>query len=246
MLEDSSAVPPQVQQSVVQKTVDESTGKTTSIKKSWPPLENGASAQAPNLLARNYLLVLDHSGSMGSSERSSNCDTNGRSKIDVAKAAITEFAKAIPNDANIGLEWFAPSEVVVPLSLNTPEQNQGFVQKLMTAESDSGTPIAEAMELAYNTLTAQAVLQLGYGEYYIVIVTDGAADSGSDPGRWVEFITKNTPIVIYTIGFCIGSQHSLNQPGITTYKNASNVGQLAAALQDVLAEAPDFTPLTFE
>ena len=73
-----------------------------------------------------------------------------------------------------------------------------------------------------------------------MIVTDGEASSGEDPTRIVQWILDYSPIQIHTIGFCIGTNHSLNIPGRTVYKAADNPQQLEKGLQDVLAESEQF------
>jgi hypothetical protein len=67
------------------------------------------------------------------------------------------------------------------------------------------------------------------------MVTDGEADVGQDPKKVVD-ATRSTPVIVQTVGFCIGTKHSLNRPGITVYQEASDTASLAAALDKVLAE----------
>ena len=87
---------------------------------------------------------------------------------------------------------------------------------------------------------SQARKQLGYGEYTIVVVTDGIANDTRLLANRVRRILDVSPINIYTIGFCIGTDHSLNQAGRTTYKAANNPQELRQGLQEVLAEAEHF------
>ena len=103
-----------------------------------------------------------------------------------------------------------------------------------------------AITLAYDKLMAQGASQLGYGEYHLVVVTDGHADSGQDPTPIVNKLLAESPVVLQTIGFCIGSKHALNQEGRTMYKEANNVEDLRQGLADVLAEAPQFTVTEFK
>jgi len=78
-----------------------------------------------------------------------------------------------------------------------------------------------------------------------VVVTDGEASQGEDPRAEVNSIIATTPIVLHTIGFCIDSRHSLNQPGRILYRQANDLEELRRGLQNVLAEAPSFTVLQF-
>ncbi|MBI2039386.1 MAG: VWA domain-containing protein [Candidatus Niyogibacteria bacterium] len=204
----------------------------------WPPAptENDKIVLADDLLAENYWLVFDDSGSM--SERA--CGGGG-DKIDVAKSAAMEFFNSIPARANVGLYQLNVG-AVVPLGINNRDVLKNAVRYV---RASGGTPLRSAMEDAYGELTRQGQRQLGYGTYNIVMVTDGEANSGQDPERIVGAITQQSPIVIHTIGFCIGSDHSLNQPGVTYYAEANNPEQLAQGLAGVLAEAPKFDVSAF-
>lgn len=89
-------------------------------------------------------------------------------------------------------------------------------------------------------LEKQAAAQLGYGEYNLVVVTDGDASDGSDLEKIVDLVAGQTPINLYTVGFCIDDRHVLNQEGRTEYRSALNTEELGTALQAVLAESEEF------
>ena len=184
----------------------------------------------PVLTRRNFLIVLDGSGSMADSQCSGNL-----SKIVAAKQAIGAFARKIKPDDNLGLCAFDSRGVTerAPLSLN----RSAFDNALQAVRSDSNTPLGRAVKLGYSLLQKQAQRQLGYGEYYLVVVTDGEADKGDDPRDIVNQIVSQSPVVISTIGFCIGQGHSLNRPGLTVYHDATNLEQLNQGLESVLAES---------
>ena len=199
----------------------------------WPPpVPEGTRVElAANLLAKNYYVLLDGSGSMIEHHCSGD-----RSKTEVAKEAIRKFGQMVPADANLGLFAFDQSGITerVPLGIDNREQ---FYVALEKVGADSGTPLSTAIARARDALIAQAERQLGYGEYHLVIVTDGEANSGYDPTDVVNEIVAKTPIVIHTIGFCIGERHSLNQPGKIFYTDAQSPEDLRRALQNVLAES---------
>jgi hypothetical protein len=182
------------------------------------------------LTRRNFLIVLDGSGSMADSHCSGNL-----SKIVAAKQAIAAFATKIKPEDNLGLCAFDSRGVTerAPLSLN----RAAFNQALQEVRSDSNTPLGTAVTLGYSRLQKQAQRQLGYGEYYLIVVTDGEADKGNDPRKIVNKIVSESPVVISTIGFCIGEGHSLNRPGLTLYHDATNLEQLNQGLESVLAES---------
>ena len=114
-----------------------------------------------------------------------------------------------------------------------------------TATPGGLTPLRSALTQARGKIEAQARRQLGYGEYHLVVVTDGEALPNEDPRAIVNSIIAATPIVLHTIGFCIDAKHSLNQPGRILYRQANDLDELKKGLQNVLAEAPSFTVQQF-
>ncbi|HOP65078.1 MAG TPA: hypothetical protein PK906_16995, partial [Spirochaetota bacterium] len=86
---------------------------------------------------------------------------------------------------------------------------------------------------------------MGYGEYSLIILTDGQATDGNKMKYAVDRILEDTPIAIHTIGLKIGAGHALNQPGKIYYKAAENLKELSKGLESVLAETEDFTVTDF-
>ena len=208
----------------------------------WPPPAPAGETVviADDLFADNYYVVLDGSGSM----TGSNC-SGGKSKTIVAKEALVEFADVVPPSANLGLAVFDQrgSEVEERVALGVANRDL-FRQKVKESKTDSGTPLHNAVVRGYKALIAQARRQLGYGAYNLVIVTDGEPDGGQDPTSAVKNIVENSPVVVTTIGFCIGKDHALNQPGKTVYKEANNPAQVREGLAAVLAESAQFSSIT--
>jgi len=206
----------------------------------WPPAPNGNTVLAPNLLADNYYVVLDGSGSMLERQCSGN-----QSKIETAKTALKEFAASVPADANLGLLIFTNGQIqeLVPLGSGNRQQ---LAEQVQSASAAGGTPLDDAISAGYAQLEQQAMRQLGYGRYVLVVVTDGQANPGHDPTEKVRWMLNNTPVELHTIGFCIGTDHSLNMPGRTVYKAADNPAALRQGLADVLAEAEAFDVSTFQ
>src|SRR5688572_29481640 len=206
----------------------------------WPPVKDDAVAVAPDLFAKNYYIVLDASGSMNEKGCSGE-----NSKIRAAKEALATFVDALPPDANLGLVVFDGRGINEWLPIGTSNRPE-FRRLLDTVRANASTPLRGAITLAYNKLLAQGARQLGYGEYHLVVVTDGHADQGQDPTAIVNKMLGESPVVLQTIGFCIGAKHALNQAGRTMYKEANNVDDLRQGLADVLAEAPQFTVTEFK
>lgn len=215
-------------------------GAARTLTPPWPPASSQATTVSADLFAGNYYIVLDASGSMAHSGCSGN-----QTKLEVAKAALASFAASLPANANLGLQVFDRRGVNewLPFGSNNREQ---FVALLRKVDADGGTPLLNAVTQAYAKLLAQGRKQLGYGEYHLVIVTDGEADNGQDPTSAVNTLLKESPIVLHTIGFCIDSKHALNQAGRTIYKAADNPEALRQGLSDVLAEAPQFAVTKFK
>jgi len=188
-----------------------------------------------NRLARNVYVVFDGSGSMGDTGCS-----GGQRKIIAAKQALHEFVKTLPPDTNIGLaafDTFGTSE-----RAHISKVNYDLLSRIIDdVHTGGGTPLRKAMDIGYKALTEQARTQLGYGEYHLLVVTDGMADSGSEPTNLISKILSESPVMIHTIGFCIGKNHSLNQPGKTNYFTAENANDILKGMRAALAEAQDFT-----
>lgn len=206
----------------------------------WPPAREQGGSVAADLFAKNYYVVFDGSGSMNEKGCS-----GGSTKIQAAKVALATFSQSLPAGANLGLLIFDGRGVNEYLPLGTGNRDQ-FTKLVNGVRANAGTPLGSSVKLAYSKLLEQGAKQLGYGEYHLVIVTDGAADSGNDPTPVVNSMLAESPIVVQTIGFCIGPNHSLNQAGRTIYRAADSPEALNQGLADVLAEAPQFTVTQFK
>ena len=243
---DSPPPAPQPQKKAQKKKPEaprpEKAAKKTGEKKyvPWPPDKDGKGVEiAKNLLSKNYYVVLDCSGSM----EDKGC-SGGLSKLEAAKNALSKFAGLVPANSNLGLMVFYAGKIYEMVPLGT-ENRDKFTSAVVSTKPGGGTPLFAAMRAGYMNIEKQARKQLGYGEYTLVIVTDGEASSGQDPTRIVHWILDNSPVQIHTIGFCIGNKHSLNIPGRVVYKPADNPEKLEQGLHDVLAEAEQFDVADF-
>ncbi len=213
-------------------------GKPTEY--SWPAIAQANNVQiSASLLAQNYYLVIDGSGSMDEMGCSGD-----RKKIDVAKEAVNQFVDSIPKDANVGLLVFDDKGIGERVELSA--DHDAVKQHVQNIVANGGTPLLEAMTRAYRAITQQGQKQLGYGEYHMVVVTDGEANTGQDPSKIVDTVLRKSPITLHTIGFCIGDGHSLNVPGLTDYRAANNPDELLAGLQSVLAESAEYPADKFD
>lgn len=198
-------------------------------------------ALAANPLAKNYYLVFDASGSM--SDRA--CSGND-AKLQAAKNALAAFAKSIPADANVGLLVFGSNGMSQRLPLAETSRDQ-LASTVAGVHASGGTPLKSAIQRASQALAEQGRRQLGYGEYHLVVITDGEyTPESEDPRQVVDEILTRSPIVIHTLGFCLGNEHSLNQAGRIFYKAANSQQELEQGLDAVLAESPTFDVTQFK
>jgi len=213
-----------------------------ALSDTWPPLDDATVpiAGVARLEASNYYLVLDGSGSMLDRRCS-----GGLRKIEAAVVALQRFIDSVPADANVGLAVFDGTGLSPRVSLGADNRDQ-LREALAEVRASGGTPLRSAIDLGYAQLLAQGRRQFGYGEYHLVVVTDGQPDPRSEnPEAVVERILAETPVVLHTVGFCIGTDHVLNQPGRSYYVAADTPDELTRGLDSVLAEAPQFDVARF-
>jgi len=198
------------------------------IRPLWPPdLGNDQVPLEKEVNRKNYYIIFDGSGSMGGW------------KITVAKQALERFIRMIPRQANIGLLAFDAHGVSERAPLGTGRDD--IIRQVNAVAAGGWTPLGQSVETAYDRLCAQGKRQLGYGEYILVVVTDGRATDGNRLPEVIEKILSESPVLIHTIGFQVGTGHTLNQPGRTSYRTAQDFKELSEGLGEVLAESEDFT-----
>ncbi len=183
--------------------------------------------------ARNFYFVMDGSGSMDDG-------CSGERKVDAAKRAVRQFMAKVPEDVNLGLYIFDDNgeREVVPLG---PKNRSQFLKEVDELSANGGTPLAQAITVATDKLVTQYKKQLGYGEYRLVVVTDGQA---SDiPNACVYAAKYNIPI--YAIGFCIEGDHPLRAYSLS-YREANNATDLQKSLEETLAESESFDATDFK
>lgn len=224
----------------------QSSGESIVAKADWNDLKQteihipeGASGEAE--LTRNFYFILDGSGSMGE-EPGRHCggDQQFSDKMAGARWAIKTFLEKVPDSVNIGLMVFDDhgSREVLPLGRDNRES---FVQAVESMRTGGGTPLATAIESATDKLVSQYQTQLGYGEFRLVVVTDGIADHISR----AAYYAARHGMPIYTIGLCVKPNHPLRTFSVS-YRAADNFSDLAKGLEDTLAELPNYDQTTFQ
>lgn len=192
-------------------------------------------------LARNFYFIFDGSGSMGEEpDRGCRGDQSFSNKLEGAQWAVSEFLSKVPADIHLGLYVFDDEgqREVVPLGQgNRP----AFLQAIRNVKDGGGTPLAKAISFGTGRLVQRYKRQLGYGEYRLVVVTDGRADNIPEAA---DFAARHG-FPIYAIGLCIGEDHPLRRYAVS-YRAADSFDDLARGLEETLAELPDFDPTEFE
>ncbi len=187
-------------------------------------------------ISRNFYFIFDVSGSMNES-------CAGERKIDGAKMAIFEFLKKVPEDVNIGLMLLGVKneygiEEVVPLGKNNLDQ---FKAQIESAEPTGSTPLSNAIIVSSNKLVEQYKKQLGYGEYRLIVITDGIASNPDLFLKNLKMLQRYPFIALYGIGLCIDTDHALKNYSIK-YTDAYNYEEFGKALQETLSELEAFDP----
>lgn len=190
-------------------------------------------------LTRNLYVIFDGSASMRE-PMGDHCssDQNFSNKHRGAQWAVEEFVKQVPEGVNLGLYVFDAADSSERLPLQ-PDR-EAFMEQIRAVDPGRGTPLAQAIRTGTNALVAQYRKQLGYGEYRLVIVTDGEADELDSAALYATGLG----IPLYTIGLCVAPNHVLREYSVS-YRAADDFESLKAGLTESLAELPDFDDVSF-
>jgi len=213
--------------------IQKSNAPQQAVQQSVPKLPEGAIS-----LDRNFYLIIDDSDSMADKKFAGSFP----SRIEAAKWALEEFVtKAVPADVNLGLYALNSGKELVPLG----KTREALISRLRKIRNNNGTPLNEAIRDSTNALLKQRSKQLGYGEFYIVVATDGEAtdELASDASRGVEYARKNS-IPIITIGFGIQNHPLKNQS--LSYREATSPQELLQALKETQGESQYFDNTIFK
>jgi Ca-activated chloride channel homolog len=204
------------------------------------PRQPTPSGEAP--LTRNFYFIFDGSGSMSESlNKQCKGDKRFGSRLEGAKWAVEQFLPLMPPDANLGLWVFDSYGNSERVALG-PDNRARFLSEVQKTRAGGRTPLTESIEQGVNRLAQQRDKQLGYGEFRLVVVTDGEA-TGRPLPQAVAY-ARERRIPIYTIGLCIGADHELRKYSVS-YRAADSIEALKRGLEETLAETNVFDPQTF-
>lgn len=182
----------------------------------------------------NIVVILDASGSMRDKFRADQT----KSKMDAAKEALQEVLTKIPDGTNIGVLVFSgrnvSNEWVYPLG---PKDTNRLIEAINLLHPQGGTPLGRYIRIGANRLLEQREKQYNYGNFRLLIVTDGEAQ---DPEKVAKYTPEilNRQIRVDVIGVDMKTDHQLAQEA-DSYRKADNPGELVAAVSQILAEAGD-------
>ncbi|MXV78215.1 VWA domain-containing protein [Candidatus Poribacteria bacterium] len=179
----------------------------------------------------NIVVILDASGSMKDKFRGDET----KSKMDAAKEALQEVLAKIPDGTNIGVLVFSgrnvPNEWVYPLG---PKDTNKLIEAINRPEPEGGTPLGRYIRIGANRLLEQRDKQYNYGNYRLLIVTDGEAQDSEKVAKYTPEIL-NRHLRVDVIGVDMSTDHQLAQEA-DSYRRADNPGELVAAVSQILAE----------
>ncbi len=182
----------------------------------------------------NIVVILDASGSM--QDKFSGDQT--KSKMEAAKEALQEVLAKVPDDTQIGLLVFSGANVrnewVYPLGL---KDTQKLIDAIQLPLPGGNTPLGKYIRIGANRLLEQREKQYNYGNYRLLVVTDGEA-SDTDKVRYYTPEILNRQIRIDVIGVDMKTDHMLANV-VDSYRKADNPGELVAAVSQILAETGD-------
>lgn len=182
----------------------------------------------------NIVVILDASGSM--QDKFSGDRT--KSKMEAAKAALQEVLSKIPDDTHIGLLVFSGANIrnewVYPLG---PKDTQKLTAAIHLPQPGGNTPLGKYIRIGANRLLEQRKKQYNYGNYRLLVVTDGEASDADKVKHYTPEIL-NRQIRVDVIGVDMKTDHMLANV-VDSYRKADNPGELVAAVSQILAETDD-------
>ena len=182
----------------------------------------------------NIVVILDASGSM--QDKFSGDRT--KSKMEAAKEALQEVLAKVPDDTYIGLLVFSGANIqnewMYPLGA---KDTQKLIAAIHLPQPSGNTPLGKYIRIGANRLLEQREKQYNYGNYRLLVVTDGEASDADKVKHYTPEIL-NRQIRVDVIGVDMKTDHMLAKV-VDSYRKADNPGELVAAVSQILAETGD-------
>ena len=195
-----------------------------------------AFAAAPAQSAEKTIVVLDASGSMWG-------QIDGKTKIEIARETLASVLTSVPATTELGLMVYghrekgscADIELAVPPMAGSADAIQSFVGQL---NPKGKTPISDAVQRAAD------VLKYTEEKATVVLVTDGIETCDADPCALASALeSKGVDFTAHVVGFGLTEEEGRKVACLAEntggrYLQASDAGQLVAALTETVVEAP--------
>ncbi|EOP57936.1 hypothetical protein IIW_00089 [Bacillus cereus VD136] len=206
---------------------------------STPKDESGAGTKQALKENLNVEIIIDSSGSMAGK-------VDGKTKMEVAKEAVRNFAKSLPKEANVSLVAYghkgsnkeqdkeASCGAIDTVYSRQAYQEQSFQQALDQFQSTGWTPLAGALQKSMDNFASAP------GEKntnIIYVVSDGIETCGGDPVAVAKQLgDSNIQPIVNVIGFDVDneSQQQLKQVAEATkgkYVSVKNTKELESEFQ---------------
>ncbi len=153
-----------------------------------------------------------------------------------AKKALVAFLDNIPEGTNLGLFVFDANGHDERVSLG-PVDRSSFINTVDDIRAGGSTPLHDSIKFGSDQLAKQRNNQLGYGDYRLIVVTDGDASGIPDAVKYAA----NKGVPIYAIGLCVSSGHPLAETAYD-YRAADDMQALQEGLKEAVAESDEFDP----
>ena len=115
-----------------------------------------------------------------------------------------------------------------------PKDTEKLIAAIRLPQPSGDTPLGKYIRIGANRLLEQREKQYNYGNYRLLVVTDGEASDADKVKHYTPEIL-NRQIRIDVIGVDMKTDHMLANV-VDSYRKADNPGELVAAVSQILAE----------
>jgi uncharacterized protein YegL len=197
---------------------------------------------------QSIALILDASGSMNARL------SEGRTRIEAAKAAVEEIVEKLPADARLSLRAYGHQSPTVKHDCRDTEllvdfdglarSKASILARTRAIKAQGYTPITTVLKLA-----AEDIGKEDAKPRVVILVSDGKETCEGDPCATAKALAKaDASLVVHTIGFAVDTAAKYQLQCIARmargrYFDADGAGRLAAALTEaVKTDAPAPAP----
>lgn len=171
----------------------------------------------------NIVIVLDTSGSMSES-------MEGGDKIDVARNALKMVLQGVSSETNIGLLTFDGWKY----RLQSVGNKRDLFYTMDQIKPAGSTPLGKFIKHGADSLLNQRQKQLNYGNFTLLVVTDGEASDQRLVEKYAPEVMSRG-INLDVIGLNMKKSHSLKNTS-TSYRDGRDPRSLQTSLKEVFAE----------